>query len=169
MPKRPGLRTATTLIAAVFASSAAAQMMPATPPPATVNPKIISPSMSTCSPAQDGQPTTCAPAPIPLPTPMPLPTPAPRPIAPASPPRGAALSGGSSTGAAAGDEKVLSYFQRGTSRVDTSRAFGFVLLSKSAVTVEERRLHLQFCRIMLASLDFMTPEAAAQEQVLVTY
>ncbi len=171
MPRSSVIRAATALIVAAVlvavAQPAAAQVAPATqpPPPPMVYPSIISPTMSTCGTEQNGQPSTCAPAPVPAPTLAPLPA-----APPPSPPRpGVALSGGSSTGASAGDAKVLSYFQRGTSRVDTGRAFGFVLLPKSAITAEESKLQLQFCRIMLASLDFMTPEAAAQEQVLVTY
>jgi hypothetical protein len=68
-----------------------------------------------------------------------------------------------------GAEKVLSYFQRGTTPVDTRKAFGFVIMPKSAVTAEEARIQSQFCEIMLASLDFVGAEVAAQTTALVTY
>ncbi|NOT39421.1 MAG: hypothetical protein HOP13_02910 [Alphaproteobacteria bacterium] len=68
--------------------------------------------------------------------------------------------------------KVLSYFQASKTKLDAARAFGFVLLPKEAVTDAERRTQKSFCELMLASLDFMTPEAVAstaQGQVLATY
>lgn len=68
--------------------------------------------------------------------------------------------------------KVLSYFQQAKTKLDTARAFGFVLLPKEAVTDEEKRTQRSFCELVLASLDFMTPEAVAstaQAQVLATY
>ena len=64
----------------------------------------------------------------------------------------------------------MSYFQRARTRLDTSRAFGFVLLPRAAVTADETRVQLQFCEILLASMDFMTPgAAAARGDVLATY
>lgn len=68
--------------------------------------------------------------------------------------------------------KVLSYFQQSKTKLDTARAFGFVLLPKEAVTAEEKRTQKSFCALMLASLDFMTPDAVAASApatVLATY
>ena len=66
--------------------------------------------------------------------------------------------------------KVLSYFQRTRTTIDTRNAFGFVLLPRVAVTSDERDVQKQFCEIMLATMDFMTPgAAAARTDVLVTY
>ncbi|MEQ1864137.1 MAG: hypothetical protein ABL996_05735 [Micropepsaceae bacterium] len=67
--------------------------------------------------------------------------------------------------------KVLSYFQHTRTQVDTSRAFGFVLLPRIAVTSDERDVQKRFCEIMLATMDFMTPGAvaAARSEVLATY
>jgi hypothetical protein len=63
----------------------------------------------------------------------------------------------------------LSYFQRSVTRVDTRKAFGFVLLPKSAVTAQEKHIQRQFCQITLASLDFADAEEAARTKALVTY
>lgn len=71
-----------------------------------------------------------------------------------------------------GGNKVLSYFQQTKTKLDTARAFGFVLLPKEAITDAEKRTQKSFCELMLASLDFMTPEAVASTapaQVLATY
>ena len=68
--------------------------------------------------------------------------------------------------------KVLSYFQKTKTKLDTGRAFGFVLLPRAAVTAEEKAGHKAFCELMLASLDFMTPGAVADTapaDVLATY
>jgi hypothetical protein len=68
--------------------------------------------------------------------------------------------------------KVLSYFQQTKTKLDAKRAFGFVLLPKEALTEAEKQTQKSFCELMLASLDFMTPEAVAstaQGQVLATY
>jgi hypothetical protein len=66
--------------------------------------------------------------------------------------------------------KVLSYFQHTRTQVDTSKAFGFVLLPRVAVTSDERDVQKRFCEIMLATMDFMTPgAAAARTDILVTY
>jgi hypothetical protein len=67
--------------------------------------------------------------------------------------------------------KVLSYFQRARTQLDTRRAFGFVLMPKVAVTDEERRVQNDFCEIILASMDFMTPGAVASapREVMATY
>jgi hypothetical protein len=70
-----------------------------------------------------------------------------------------------------GGSKVLSYFQRTRTQIDTRRAFGFVLMPKVAVTDEEKRVQKDFCTIVLASMDFMTPGAVASapRDVLATY
>jgi hypothetical protein len=71
-----------------------------------------------------------------------------------------------------GGSKVLSYFQQTKTKLDPARAFGFVLIPKEAITGDEKRAQKSFCELMLASLDFMTPEAVAstaQGQVLATY
>ena len=67
--------------------------------------------------------------------------------------------------------KVLSYFQHAKTKIDTSKAFGFVLLPKAAVTAEEKQTQKQFCEIILATMDFMTPGAiaAAPTDILATY
>jgi hypothetical protein len=67
--------------------------------------------------------------------------------------------------------KVLSYFQKSRTLIDTRRAFGFVLIPKVAVSDQDKRTQKEFCAIMLASMDFMTPGAvaAAPREVLATY
>jgi hypothetical protein len=105
-------------------------------------------------------PATTAPTPVPLPVPIP------------PPPRrtfGTALVGGAPSAGMVGAEKVLSYFQRGSTTVDARKAFGFVIMPKSAVTAQEKYVQTQFCRIMLASLDFVSAEEAARTAALVTY
>ena len=64
---------------------------------------------------------------------------------------------------------MLSYFQRGVTHVDTKKAFGLVLMPRSAVTAEEKKTQTQFCQNMLAALEFVSPNAAAQRDALVTY
>jgi hypothetical protein len=79
-------------------------------------------------------------------------------------------SGGS---APPSDSKVLSYFQRTKTQVDTKKAFGFVLLPRAALTDVEKRTQQGFCELVLASMDFLSPgaasEAVAQFDILVTY
>jgi hypothetical protein len=100
----------------------------------------------------------------------------------ANDPPGAGSGGTSLPPAAAADpppkknghsgSKVLSYFQQAKTKLDAARAFGFVLIPKEAITEGEKRSQKSFCELMLASLDFMTPEAVAstaQAQVLATY
>jgi hypothetical protein len=67
--------------------------------------------------------------------------------------------------------KVLSYFQKSRTLIDTRRAFGFVLIPKVAVSDQDKRTQKEFCAIMLASMDFMTPGAVASapREVLATY
>jgi hypothetical protein len=71
-----------------------------------------------------------------------------------------------------GGSKVLSYFQQGRTRIDTGRAFGFVLIPKVAISVAEKSAQKAFCATVLASMDFMTPSAvvaSAPAEVLATY
>jgi hypothetical protein len=68
--------------------------------------------------------------------------------------------------------KVLSYFQKSRTQIDTKRAFGFVLMPKAAVTAEDKRVQKDFCTTVLATMDFMTPSAVAASapvDVLATY
>ena len=68
--------------------------------------------------------------------------------------------------------KVISFFLSSLTRIDTTRAFGFVLLPKAAVTAEEKAAQKSFCELILSSMDFMTPgavAASAPSQVLATY
>jgi hypothetical protein len=68
--------------------------------------------------------------------------------------------------------KVLSYFQKNRTQIDTKRAFGFVLMPKAAVTAEDKRVQKDFCTTVLATMDFMTPSAVAASapvDVLATY
>lgn len=146
------------LLASAIGPSKAQMMSPATPP-ASPSPTISSPPPTPdCTIGANGQPGNCPPvrtfgtggfsgsgAPAP------------------------SYITGSSGPASANEEKVLSYFQRGTMRIDTQKAFGFVLLPKSAVTDSEYQLQKQFCYIMLASLDYVAPDTAAQGKFLATY
>lgn len=147
------------LFALAFAAwPAAGQMIsPTTPPGAnTTAPSISSPTLpSTCVSSSNGQPVPCPPAPDTSPVP--------------APPSADYVSGGSGPPGSASDMKVLSYFQRGTMQLDTSKAFGFVLLPKSALTDREKQVQKHFCEILLASLDFMSPDVASSRQVLATY
>ena len=149
------MRNLTVLYAAfsvALASPALAQMMPANQPPAS--PVIVTPPQpSTCD---DGtQLPSCPPS-----HPPPAPSPAPRP---------GLVSGFSVGGSTAGMQKVVSYFQRGSVRIDTTRAFGFVLMPRAAVTAEDRAVQRRFCEVTLASLDYMAPDSETREQVLMTY
>lgn len=131
------------------------------PPAATISPSI-------CAPDSTNTSTSCA---SPLPTLTPAPLPVPKPVVPkvdTSRMRGL-TTGSARSGAAVGDDKVLSYFQRSVTRVDTRKAFGFVVLPKSAVTAQEKHIQKQFCQITLASMDFADAEDAARTKALVTY
>lgn len=167
------LAVAGLIISLIGASAAFAQTVNA-PPPAphvSVPASPISPA-SVCTPGSTNSGTSCNPAPAP-PVLAPLPPPAPIPAPPPSPvpakPAVALAPGPSIAGAAVGEDKVLSYFKRGTTRVDTRKAFGFVLMPKSAVTEGEKRAQTQFCEIMLASMDFADADEAADTKALVTY
>lgn len=147
------------LVCLAFATwPASAQMISPTTPPGTNStaPSMSSPSLpSSCVSGTTGQPVPCPPAPETSPVP--------------APPSADYVSGGSGPPGSASDMKVLSYFQRGTMQLDTSKAFGFVLLPKSALTDREKLVQKQFCDILLASLDFMSPDVASSRQVLATY
>jgi hypothetical protein len=71
--------------------------------------------------------------------------------------------------------KVLSYFQQARTRIDTAQAFGFVLIPRAAISIEERSVHKSFCETMLATMDYMAPaavssaNAATPGAVLATY
>jgi hypothetical protein len=53
--------------------------------------------------------------------------------------------------------------------IDTTQAFGFVVMPRAAVTGEDRAVQRRFCETMLASLDYMAPEAASEGKFLMTY
>lgn len=139
-------------------------------PPVHTSPPAATISPSVCVPDSTNTPGACAP-PSPLPPLTPAPLPVPKTIMPPKPPtpRSALASGSSGSGAAIGEDKVLSYFQRSVTRVDTRKAFGFVVMPRSAVTAQEKHVQKQFCQITLASMDFADAEAAAQTKALVTY
>jgi hypothetical protein len=160
------------LIAASCAGSAFAQAINTAPPPVVhTPPPVVNPSMPVCGPntAASGTPCTIPSTTVPTIVPIPLPVPQPPPPVLGVTPRMPALAGGAPSAGMVGAEKVLSYFQRGTSNVDTSKAFGFVIMPRSAVTDSEKNVQMQFCRIMLASLDFVGAEEAARTTALVTY
>jgi hypothetical protein len=155
------------------ASTAFGQAINTAPPPVVyAPPPVLNPSLPVCVPNSTNTGTPCSSPSTNLPplTPIPMPVPQPPPpvfgIAPSAP----SLAGGAPAGGGMiGAEKVVSYFQRGQTTVDTAKAFGFVVMPKSAVTSEEARIQTQFCKIMLASLDFVSAEAAAHTSALVTY
>ncbi|MEQ1866850.1 MAG: hypothetical protein ABL996_19605, partial [Micropepsaceae bacterium] len=154
---------------AVTASSAMGQMVPSTQPAPPVTPVIMPSTLPTnCLPGAPGQVSPCS-SPTLAPMPPPSPVIVPGPSAPSTSPRTGLVNGFATGTSDGGEEKVLSYFQRGVSHVDTRKAFGFVLLPRSAVTEGEKKTQLQFCEIMLASLNYMSPDAAERSKVLVTY
>ena len=99
------------------------------------------------------------------------PPPPPPPSAPA--PSGGgfhnSLIAGGAPASTAGMQKVVSYFQRGLIRIDTTQAFGFVVMPRAAVTEDDRAVQRRFCQTMLASLDYAAPEAASEGKFLMTY
>jgi len=153
---------------ALSVTSVFAQAVTTLPPVHTAPPATVSPSVCVPDPASTG--TSCTP-PSPLPPLTPAPLPVPKTVVPPKPisPRPSLVGGSSASGAAIGDDKVMSYFQRNTTRVDTSKAFGFVVMPRSAVTAQEKHIQKQFCQITLASMDFANAEAAARTTALVTY
>jgi hypothetical protein len=146
------LRTLATLAAGLslaLASLAAAQAVNTTPPAQPV-----------CPPGN--QDPAC------LTLPAPTPPPAPRP-APKAEPRGGGLMTGFATGSTAGLRKVISHFQRGVQRIDATKAFGFVVIPRAALNEQDLNVQRQFCQIMLASLDYETPDGATSSKLLTTY
>jgi hypothetical protein len=169
------------------APSAPPPSAPAPSAPAPVAPAPSAPAPSAAPPSGGGMaslPRDTAPTTYHPPPPPPA---APAPVAPSSPPPRAVAAPSAPPPAprvlppaAAGDpppapagSKVLSYFQQTKTELDTSKAFGFVLLPKLAITAEEKQTQKQFCEILLASLDFMTPGAVAaatvRTEILATY
>jgi hypothetical protein len=156
-----------------------------TPPPPEASGQNAPPPLPEDGTATDGQGTPVEPIPHPAAPPAPPPPPA----APAALPPAAANGHGPSAmppAAANGHgpkatpplrnghsgSKVLSYFQKNRTKIDTARAFGFVLMPKAAVTAEDKRVQKDFCTTMLATMDFMTPSAVAASapvEVLATY
>lgn len=151
------------LVADVDASDAYAQMIsPNVPPPSvsTENSSTSSTPPKNCDVVVPGQPTCeftanrdSEPAPATLAAPS---------LAGGSAPTG-------SGGLSAMNAKVLTYFQRGLFRINTEKAFGFVLMPRSAITAQEKNSQVQFCEIALATMDFLTPGAAANSEALPTY
>jgi hypothetical protein len=131
-----------------------------------INSPILSPTTpTTCVPGAPYQDPRCAHTALPAPVPAPPPPPA----SPAPMGSGGRLITGFAAGSTANLQKVVSYFQRGAMRIDTSKAFGFVLMPRAAVTEEDRAVQRRFCQITLAQLDYMAPESAATAEVLMTY
>jgi hypothetical protein len=64
---------------------------------------------------------------------------------------------------------VLSYFQRGAMKLDTTNAFGMVIIPRRAITDAERLRHRQFCELLLSSLDFVAPGEVRPVEMLATY
>jgi hypothetical protein len=157
-------------VAVVLSATAVVAQGVTTLPPVHTAPPVATISPSICVPDATNTATSCTP-PSPLPPLTPAPLPVPKTIVPPTPssPRRSLVGGSSSGGAAIGDDKVLSYFQRNMTRVDTSKAFGFVVMPRSAVTAQEKHIQTQFCQITLASMDFADAEAAARTTALVTY
>ncbi len=101
----------------------------------------------------------------------PPPPPPPAAPAPASPPPASANGHGTPKNGHSGS-KVLSYFQKARTKIDPNRAFGFVLMTKVAVSDADKRTQRTFCTTLLATMDFMTPGAVASSapaEVLATY
>jgi hypothetical protein len=126
---------------------------------------ILSPTTpANCPPGNPAQDPRCAH----LPKPVPAPSPPPAPASPA-PGGGGRLITGFAAASTAEMQKVVSYFQRGMIRIDTTQAFGFVVMPRAAVTDEDRAVQRRFCQTMLASLDYVAPEAASEGKFLMTY
>ncbi|MEQ1753744.1 MAG: hypothetical protein ABL973_06395 [Micropepsaceae bacterium] len=150
-----------TFIACTALSPAVAQMIsPSTQPASEPTSVTTLPSSANCDQAPSGQPNCpFAPGDEPLPAPSSMAAPS---LAGGSAPMG-------SGGPALSDVKVLSYFQHGMMQIDTNRAFGFVLMPRSAITSGERAAQIQFCEIALATMDFMAPGTVATSDALATY
>ncbi len=93
----------------------------------------------------------------------------PRLPSPASPPPSASInwSNGGATGP--NSVQVLSYFQRGTMKLEVRDAFGMVVIPRKALDATEKARHRQFCELLQASLDFVAPEDVTPTEVLATY
>lgn len=161
-----------TIVATVALATAPAVFgQPVTPRPRINTPLVVSPVTvpTICTPDGTNNGTPCSRPSVPTLTPT-LP-PIPKPVTPRASisPKTGLTPASPGSGAAIGGDKVLSYFQRGITHVDTRKAFGFVLMPKSAVTEDERQVQARFCQLMLASLEFTTPDAAARREALVTY
>ncbi|MBL9098625.1 MAG: hypothetical protein JNK07_16970 [Alphaproteobacteria bacterium] len=103
--------------------------------------------------------------------PPPVPAPAPAAAPPGSSPPASANGYGAPKNGHSGS-KVLSYFQKARTKIDPNRAFGFVLMTKVAVSDDDKRTQKTFCTTLLATMDFMTPGAVASSapaEVLATY
>ena len=137
-----------------IAPGAGVPMAPTSTPPASAN-----------GHATGAMPPAAAGDPPPAPAPATMP-----PTAAGDPPDRAARPPKKKNGH--GGSKVLSYFQKDRTRIDTARAFGFVLMPKVAVSDAEKSAQKAFCTTMLASMDFMTPSAVVAStptEVLPTY
>lgn len=156
--------------------------------PASVETNVAPPPTPTATVETPGIPDDFAAEPAEAPTPRAVEIPEGVPAAPVSttsssgPPPGAgpamhdplppAAAGDPPATSGHSGAKVISFFLSSLTRIDTTRAFGFVLLPKAAVTAEEKATQKSFCDLLLSSLDFMTPEAVASTapaQVLATY
>jgi hypothetical protein len=152
------------LTLAALATPAFAQAVSSGQP---VNAPILSPTLpANCPPGNPAQDPRCAHTSLPAPVLAPS---APAPSSPGPTGSGGRLITGFSAGSTANLQKVVSYFQRGAMQIDTKKAFGFVLIPRTAVTDEDRAVQRRFCQITLAQLDYMAPESAATAQVLMTY
>ncbi len=160
---------ATAILALAVAAPAFAQAVPSSQP---VDRPVLSPTLppNACVPGAPYQDPRCAHPTLPEPVLAPS-APPPGPMAPSSsaPAGGGRLITGFAAGGTAGVQKVVSYFQRGMIRIDTTKAFGFVLMPRAAVTEYDRNVQRRFCQVMLASLDYMAPDAEASSEVLMTY
>lgn len=112
---------------------------PSLPSPTPLPPRIVS------------GPSAAPPAPPPM---TEGPSATPPPAGGSSRPRGFARSNAHSA-------KVVSYFQQTRTRIDTAQAFGFVLIPRAAISLEERAVHKSFCEAMLATMDYMAPSAVS--------
>jgi hypothetical protein len=154
-PTRLALAAILALASTIAVAAASPPALPDEPEPAPMK-EVKPPQLPIdCSDPASARHPECRPRPAAPPPPMMAPP-------PASAPPTAGISG-------APARAVLSYFQRGTIKIDTSDAFGFVLLPRRAVTEGEMKAHLRFCRVMFASLDTMEPEDVALTKVLATY
>lgn len=129
----------------------------AMPPPTYTTPRIVGGPSAAPPPERGAGPSAMPPAGG---SSAPRSTPSPR------------FNGLVATGSAS---KVVSYFQQARTRLDTQQAFGFVLIPRAAISIEERAVHKSFCESMLATMDYMAPSAVSSANgatpgaVLATY